>query len=52
MKGPLSSSQSMKRRKLNHEGATIKNVDANYIDVPIITSQNDEIMKKYQENSK
>ena len=49
MKGPLSSSQSMKRRKLNHEGATIKNVDANYyIDVPIITSQN-EIMKKYQE---
>ena len=50
MKGPLSSSQSMKRRKLNHEGATIKNVDANYyIDVPIITSQNDEIMKKYQE---
>ena len=49
MKGSLSSSQSMKRRKLNHEGATIKNVDANYyIDVPIITSQN-EIMKKYQE---
>ena len=49
MKGPLSSSQSMKRRKLNHEGATIKNVDANYyIDIPIITSQN-EIMKKYQE---
>ena len=49
MKGPLSSSQSMKRRKLNHEGATIKNVDANYyIDVPIVTSQN-EIIKKYQE---